>query len=162
MEPELIAVDYTNASHAVALLDLLNLYASEPAGGGTALRQDVRETLIAKLAARQDAFSFLARVGDRTAGLINCIEGFSTFAAKPLLNIHDVVVHPDFRGQGIVDHLLAAAQQLAVDRGCCKLTLEVLSENGGARRAYQRFGFRDYELDPKYGQAVFMEKKIAG
>ena len=46
-------------------------------------------------------------------GLIDCFAGFSTFAAKPLLNVHDIVVHASRRGQGIAQALLAWAGQRA-------------------------------------------------
>jgi ribosomal protein S18 acetylase RimI-like enzyme len=42
--------------------------------------------------------------------------------------------------------------------GCCKVTLEVLSGNAQAQRAYQRFGFEQYSLSPETGQALFMQK----
>ena len=32
-------------------------------------------------------------------GLVNCIEGFSTFACRPLVNVHDVVVRESHRGR---------------------------------------------------------------
>ena len=91
-------------------------------------------------------------------GLINCFEGYSTFKAQSLLNVHDIVVHPRVRGQGIGQALLAAVQQLAIDRGCCKLTLEVLSGNTVAMKSYDRFGFAHYQLDPEAGHAVLMQK----
>ena len=37
----------------------------------------------------------------------------STFARQPLLNIHDVAVHPAHRGHGIGKQLLAEAERLA-------------------------------------------------
>ena len=40
------------------------------------------------------------------------------------------------------------------------VTLEVLDGNAPARRAYQRFDFTAYELDPAQGKALFWEKKI--
>jgi ribosomal protein S18 acetylase RimI-like enzyme len=74
------------------------------------------------------------------------------------LNIHDIAVLPDCRGQGVGQALLAAAEQLAIDRGCCKLTLEVLTGNARALQSYLRFGFAPYALDPAAGQASFMQK----
>ena len=54
-------------------------------------------------------FSILAFVGGgvHPAGLLNCMEGFSTFAARPLLNIHDCCVATAFRRQGISSQMLA-------------------------------------------------------
>jgi len=154
-------VDYRAPLDGLHLRRLLDLYARDPMGGGDPLAANVLERLCDDLARRPDAASFLAyRVTDPSdpVGLINCFEGYSTFKAKPLLNVHDIVVHPDVRGQGVAQALLGAAQQLAIERGCCKLTLEVLSGNTVAMNAYDRFGFKPYQLDPGAGQAVLLQK----
>jgi ribosomal protein S18 acetylase RimI-like enzyme len=54
--------------------------------------------------------------------------------------------------------LLAAAEAHARERGCCKLTLEVLTGNQVALTSYVRFGFANYQLDPSAGQAMLMQK----
>ena len=154
-------VDYRAAQDAADVRAMLDLYARDPMGGGEALDVDVLGRLCGDLAARADAFSFLAYVDTphlKAVGLINCFEGYSTFKARPLLNIHDIVVHPDYRGAGVGQALLGAAHDLARARGSCKLTLEVLSGNGVAMRSYARFGFANYQLDPAAGQAVLMQK----
>ena len=56
--------------------------------------------------------------------------------------------------------MLGKVELLARDRGCCKLTLEVLEGNAVARSAYEKFGFTGYELDPAMGKAHFWEKKL--
>jgi ribosomal protein S18 acetylase RimI-like enzyme len=106
-------------------------------------------------------FSVLAYgAGDpmKPLGLVNCVEGFSTFACKPLVNVHDVVVAASHRGQGIGAQMLEKVEQIARARGACKLTLEVLSGNRSAIALYQRIGFANYQLDPAMGQANFMQK----
>lgn len=158
--PRIVAIDLARADHARAFLDLLDHYAHDPMGGGTGLSDYARAHLVDGLAARPGFAGFLAFVGDAPAGLINCFEGYSTFAARPLLNIHDIVVLDTHRGHGIAQALLAAAEGEAHARGCCKLTLEVLSNNRRALASYARFGFRPYELDPAAGQALFLEKKL--
>ena len=153
-------LDPARPEHAQALVELLDAYARDPMGGGVALSAEARENLSRRLSARSDYAGFLAWSGDRAIGLINCFEGFSTFAARPLLNIHDIAVHPAHRGKGAGAALLAAAESLARERGCCKLTLEVLSGNTGAHALYTRVGFEAYQLDPEAGQALFMQKKL--
>lgn len=145
-------------AHAEAFLMLLDHYARDPMGGAKPLDDTVRATLVGHLRQRRDFVAFLAFSGDIACGLINCFEGFSTFAARPLLNVHDLVVHADYRGQAIGRALLTAAEQAAHARGCCKLTLEVLSNNHAALSAYERAGFRPYVLDPAAGQALFLQK----
>lgn len=150
--------DYANASDAAAVVMLLDAYASDPAGGGEPLSDFAKVNLVSALAARPTAFSILAFDGEQPVGLVNCIEGFSTFACKPLVNVHDVAVLASHRGQRIGEQMLALAEQIARERGACKLTLEVLSGNTGARKLYERIGFADYQLDPAMGHACFMQK----
>jgi len=151
-------VDYLNAQDAEALVFLLDAYAQDPMGGGEALKPDNAARLCKDLSSIAGAASFIAWLDDQPIGLINCFEGYSTFKAKPLLNVHDIAVLSAHRGQGVGQALLKAAEEYARNRGCCKLTLEVLSGNGPALASYKRFGFAQYELDPAAGQAQFMQK----
>lgn len=152
--------DYRDPVHAAALVALLDAYARDPAGGGTPLSAEAMAALPAALAARPQAFSVLAFDGEDAVGLINCFEGFSTFACRPLVNVHDVVVLPSHRGQRLAQRMLASVEQEARRRGACKLTLEVLSNNTPALRAYERDGFAGYQLGATFGTAVFMQKKL--
>jgi hypothetical protein len=56
--------------------------------------------------------------------------------------------------------LLQKTENLAIDLGCCKLTLEVLEGNHVAHAAYLSAGFSGYELNPEMGKALFWEKKL--
>lgn len=150
--------DYANPAHASALVHLLDAYAADPMGGGEGLSDFAKANLIPGLAARPQAYSVLAYLGDVPVGLVNCIEGFSTFACRPLVNVHDVAVLPAYRGRGIADQMLVLCEAIARERGACKMTLEVLQGNVGAIRAYERFGFAGYQLGSTMGQASFMQK----
>jgi ribosomal protein S18 acetylase RimI-like enzyme len=154
----ILRVDYHLSVHRQALVMLLDAYARDPMGGGEGLSAEVKARLCDDLAQRADAASFIAWQGEQAVGLINCIEGYSTFKARPLMNVHDLAVLSGFRGQGVGQALLQAAQNHAIDRGCCKLTLEVLTGNTVALNSYLRFGFEPYVLDPSAGQASFMHK----
>ena len=161
MTVKLLQADYQNPQHAADLLMLLNAYALDPMGGGEALSDYVKKELVATLATRNDVFTILCYVDNKPAGIINCVEGFSTFNCKPLINIHDCGVLPEFRGLGLTSKMFAMVEDIALNRGCCKLTLEVLQGNVIAKNAYQKLGFAGYELDPDSGQALFWEKKLA-
>ena len=153
-------VDYKDPKQAGELVELLNNYAKDPMGGGTPLSEKAISSLAAELDKRAFAFSLIAYADGKPAGLANCFEGFSTFKCKPLVNIHDLSVNPDFRGLGIATALLAAIEVESKQRGCCKVTLEVLEGNKPALGAYEKFGFKCYELDPKVGKALFLEKAL--
>ena len=150
--------DYGRPSDARAIVALLDAYASDPAGGGEPLSDFARSRLVPELASRPHAFSVLAFDGEAAVGLVNCIEGFSTFKCLPLVNVHDVAVLASHRGRGIAEAMLAEVERLARERGACKLTLEVLSGNAPAMRLYQRVGFEGYQLDPAMGTAQFLQK----
>ena len=150
--------DYNNPAHAAAVIKLLDAYAQDPAGGGQALSDFAKSNLVQELAKRPQAFSVLAFDSNVPVGLVNCIEGFSTFACKPLVNVHDVVVVASHRGQRVGEQMLALVEQTAIERGACKLTMEVLSGNLSAMKLYQRIGFAGYQLDPAMGSAQFLQK----
>ena len=155
---ELVRARYGHPAHAAALLALLDAYARDPAGGGVPLSDFARDNLIGELAVRPSIFSVLAFDDGIPVGLINAIEGFSTFACRPLVNVHDVVALQSHRGRGIAAQLFAGVEAIARERNACKLTLEVLSGNRAARSLYEKLGFADYQLDPAMGHAQFLQK----
>jgi ribosomal protein S18 acetylase RimI-like enzyme len=157
---EIVGIDLDNPIHLSALRELLNEYANSLEGGGAALPAENLDRLPATLAASGCYAGWLAFSDNRPAGLLNAFYGVSTFRAQPLLNIHDIVVSAGFRRRGIARQLLAAAEETARRRGCCKLTLEVLEGNAPAIAAYRQAGFAPYSLDPAMGRALFLEKKF--
>ena len=156
----IIIADYYHASDAEAVVGLMNQYALDKMGGGKALPETVKTTLVTELSKVPGAFTVLAMVDGKPAGLINCFMGFSTFKAKPLINIHDVIVLAEYRGLKLSQLMLDEVEQVARERGCCKLTLEVLQGNKVAQNAYVKFGFANYELDPEMGSAMFWQKPL--
>jgi ribosomal protein S18 acetylase RimI-like enzyme len=151
-------VVYSATADQAALLSLLDMYASDPMGGGQGLTLAVKRELCERLAAFPGAVSFLATVDGSPVGLLNAFLGFSTFKARPLMNVHDIAVLPQWRTQGVGQALLQVIEAHAQSLGCCKLTLEVLSGNAPAQRTYRAFGFEDYALDPQAGLAGLMQK----
>jgi ribosomal protein S18 acetylase RimI-like enzyme len=154
----ILRADYNDPTHAQAVVALLDAYARDPAGGGEGLSDFAKAGLVRALAARPQAYSVLAFEGEQPVGLVNCIEGFSTFRCQPLVNVHDVAVMSSHRGRRIAERMLQEAERIARERGACKLTLEVLTGNVSAYKLYQRIGFAGYQLDPAMGTASFMQK----
>lgn len=152
--------DYGNPEHAAAIVQLLDSYASDPMGGGHPLGESVKENLVSELGKIPGAFSVLCYVGQQPAGLVNCFMGFSSFSCKPLVNIHDIVTAPAFRGRGLSQAMMETVEREARQRGCGKMTLEVLEGNTVAQAAYRKFGFDAYQLDPQMGKALFWQKTL--
>ena len=65
-------------------------------------------------------------------------------AVKHYGRVEDIVVSLAFRGRGVGQALLVAAERLTREAGMTRLKLTVLSGNEVAVDAYGRFGFRDY------------------
>lgn len=158
---DIIDVDFKNPEHGRIVVELLDEYASGDMGGQEPLSAFARGNLAASLAARPWAHAMVARVDGQPAGLAIYLEGFSTFACKPLLNLHDFMVSARFRGQGVAQRLLAALEDRARAMGCCKLTLEVLEGNTPAQALYRKMGFEGYQLQDEHGRALFWQKKLA-
>lgn len=160
MSTRIVVADYLNPTHAQHIVELMEVYALDPMGGGKPLAEKVKQSLVSEMAKRPFLFTLICYVDDNPAALVNCIEGFSTFAGKPLINIHDVVVNSEYRGEGLSQRMLEQVSMIAKDKGCCKITLEVLEGNHVAQQAYCKHGFAGYELDPKMGKAMFWQKAL--
>jgi GNAT superfamily N-acetyltransferase len=160
MSFEIREADWDDARHCSGLLEVLDSYAGAPVGGGAVLAADVRARLIPALREHPAALVLLALHEQQPVGAATCFYGFSTFHARPLLNVHDLAVLPRFQGRGIGRSLLAAAEERARACGCCKLTLEVREDNHRARKLYFERGFRDFELAGKTYPTLFLAKPL--
>ena len=161
MARSIVRADYADARHGRDLLAMLDVYARDPMGGGEPLTPAVHSALLDGLAAQPSAFSLIAYDDAAPVGLANCFFGYSTFAAKPLVNIHDLVVDPAQRSKGIARALFAEIETIAAKAGACKVTLEVLSGNHNAKALYASLGYGDFMLDPSSGNALFWQKRLA-
>ena len=155
-----VEANLARADHQAATVQLVNAYAIEPIGGGRALSDAVAQELIPGLRAHPTTMVFIAFHDATPAGIAVCFRGFSTFAARPLLNIHDFYVSSDFRGQGVGKLLLNFVAERARAIGCCKLTLEVKEKNHRARAVYAAAGFAQVMAGADAGGAIFLTKPL--
>jgi len=162
MPPHIDQADLSDPAHIAAILALLDSYARDPMGGGSPLSATVRHDLLPGLRRHPTTLVLLAFDGAQPVGIAVCFFGFSTFQARPLLNVHDLAVVPTRRGAGIGRALLDAAEAHARRRGCCKLTLEVQDDNPRARATYARFGFTDFVLGGDPVPTRFLSKALTG
>jgi ribosomal protein S18 acetylase RimI-like enzyme len=98
---------------------------------------------------------FATKRNNKIAGMAVCFEGFSTFLAMPLINIHDLIVYKKYRRQGIARRLLEAVEVEAKKRSCCRITLEVRDDNLRAKPLYTSLGYGEQE-----NHMLFWGKKL--
>jgi ribosomal protein S18 acetylase RimI-like enzyme len=156
---DILRADYTDPRHRSAIPYLLNAYAKDLLGFKKNIKGHVLDALVPGLERTQNALVLLVRTDRDYVGMAICFLGFSTFHAKPLINIHDFMVLEDFRKQGIGRALLGKIETIARDMGCCKITLEVQENNTTARKLYRSSGFKDTFLDQEAGDQLFMTKE---
>jgi GNAT superfamily N-acetyltransferase len=135
-------VSLADGRNSRTLVTLLNAYRAHPMGGRLpAMSTAAEKRLIAGLINHPAASVVFARCGRAVAGAAVCFWGFSTFSAKPLLNVHDVIVAPGWRRQGIGKALMEGVIGKAASLGCCRVTLEVRTDNAVAKYLYRQIGF---------------------
>jgi GNAT superfamily N-acetyltransferase len=154
-----LEADLTRPDHQLAVRALTNAYAADPMGNGAALSDPVLDRVVDALRAHPTARVFLAYVGTEPVGIATCFTGFSTFAARPVLNVHDLAVLAGWRGRGVGRALLEAVESAARASGCARLTLEVGDRNIRARRAYEAAGFAQAHYGDA-GHALFYVKTL--
>ncbi len=158
---EIVSADLDRIEHRQALLTLMDLYARDPMQGGAPLPSHVLDELIPELQKHPATMIWLAFRGDDPAGFTVCFLGFSTFAARPLINIHDISVRPECRGLGVGKMLMDTIEAKARDLRCCKITLEVRRDNAVARGLYRKLGFDRSTVGEQKIAMEFWQKKLS-
>ena len=150
-----IEADLANPMHQVGIVECIDAYARDEMGGGRPLSDELKGAMIAGLEQASSRLIWLAVSGSQIVGVAVCFRGFSTFSAKPRVNVHDLSVVPEFRGKGIGRLLLERVVTEAKARGSSGVTLEVRKDNEPARHLYRSVGFSDWMFPLE-----FWEKKL--
>jgi GNAT superfamily N-acetyltransferase len=155
-----IDAELSRPEHQAATLHLLNAYAADPMGDGKPLSEAARRSVISGLRDHPTTLVFLAYHAAEPVGIAICFRGFSTFAARPLINISDYFVFPERRGLGIGRRLLEMVEQRARALGCCRITLEVQENNHDAKRIYAAAGFAQVVYSAEAGGSLYFSKAL--
>ena len=65
-------------------------------------------------------------------------------------HVTSVAVHPQFRGQGLGELLMLSLMEVALRLNARFVTLEVRVSNAVARKLYEKLGFRQAGIRPRY------------
>lgn len=156
----IVEADLALARHQHDVVALTAAYACDPMGNGGPLSADVLNALVLGLQEHPTTKIMLAYADDRAVGIATCFVGFSTFSARPVINIHDFAVLPKYRGYGIARKLLEAVEAKAKELGCSKVTLEVQEKNSRARGVYEAAGFAQAVYGEATGGSLFYTKTL--
>lgn len=139
--PVIIEVDLTDVAHANAMLHLLNAYMQDEMGIGEVLPEELGPRIIRRLKQHEGYIGFFVCLGNRFVGLANCNLNSSQLNKISSINIHDFIVCPEFRGQGIGLFLLENIEKYASKKGLQQINLEVRNDNYKAQQLYRKAGF---------------------
>lgn len=160
MTAEIIQADLARPDHQAAVVALIAAYAEDAMGNGAPLPEDVLRDLVPGLRKHPTTVILLAYVEGRPIGIATCFVGFSTFYARPLINVHDLAILAGFRGRGIGRQLLDAVALKGTQLGCCKVTLEVHETNSRAKQMYEAAGFAEGAAREPGGRWLFYTKRL--
>jgi len=155
-----VDADLSRADQQNAFIAMFDAYMRDPMEGGAPPSEQVKRDVIPGLRAHPACHVFLAYRDDQPVGFSICFTGFSTFEARPLLNIHDIFVDSSMRGQGIGAILLARIEAKARELNCCRITLEVRQDNLVARGLYRKVGFDQVVIGPQRMPMEFWRKPL--
>ncbi len=144
MKPKkFIEIDLDNEIHCVNLVKLLNDYMKDEMGTGKPMPAGLGAKIIEGLKNHPAYLGFFVCIENEFVALANCNRNFSTWQAKPLLNIHDFIVSPNFRKQGAGLFMLSQIERYAIEKGFCRINLEVRHDNHIAQNLYLKAGFKE-------------------
>lgn len=154
-EKQFVRVNLQDDVHCLQLLKLMNDYMNDEMGIGEPMPEHLGPKIIEGLRKHSGYVGFFVQIGDEFAALANCNLNFSTWKAKPLINIHDFTVSPNFRKQGVGLFLLDKIAEYAIEKGYCRINLEVRHDNFKAQNLYKKAGYKECQ-PPNY----FWEKRL--
>lgn len=148
--------DFNNQQHSHDYLTLLKHYMSDPMGDTLPHSPHSEENVIQGLSSHPACFCILGyhTLTQQCIAMSTCFVNFSTFYGQPYINIHDIVVLSDYRHQGIGKKLLQFIHELACELECCKITLEVRTDNLHAQTTYRALGFDNCTPPMMYWQKL--------
>ncbi len=140
---QIIEGDLSITEHAEHFLTLTAAYMADPMGQAKPWTEQQKVDLIREMKSHPSALILFAKVDEKYVGICTCFYAYSTFLAKPLINIHDIYVDESYRSHGVAKKLIEALDEIAIKNNCGKITLEVRKDNLNARDLYKTQGFTE-------------------
>ena len=130
----MIRIEWMNADHVPQIAEIERLCFNDPWS----------ENSIATELSSRISLWLVALDGDRVVGYVG---SQSVLGETDMMNI---AVHPDYRRQGIAEKLVLSLVDALKSKGNYCLTLEVRASNEPAKALYEKLGFTQVGLRPRY------------
>ncbi|MBI9097587.1 MAG: GNAT family N-acetyltransferase [Spirochaetaceae bacterium] len=143
----IVEAEFSNSDHINDLLFVLESYKTCDMGDGIPYTEAEKARLTTQFIVHPNVMAFLIYKGGKIAGGSVCFKAFSTFSTANVINIHDLCIVDEFRGQGLGRALTEYIVQKGRELLCSRITLEVREDNGIAKSLYRKFNFED--MTPK-------------
>jgi len=143
MLTNIIPCNLSVPEHQKAVIELIADYIMDEMGDGVPQSEQEKADLIAGLKKNPETIIIFAEIQGVFVGLLVAFENFSTFTARPMINVHDVTVLKEYRNKGIGRKLMNALIEEAKKRNCSRITLEVRKDNLPAQNLYKDLGFSE-------------------
>ncbi|HSK98302.1 MAG TPA: GNAT family N-acetyltransferase [Euzebyales bacterium] len=105
----------------------------------------------------REGFQLIARDGEgRALGFATVFWGWSTLSAARTATMNDLFLHPDARGSGLAEALIAECRIRSARHGAVSMGWQTAKDNLRAQRLYDRIGAKraewvDYSVDTAPG-----------
>jgi len=142
--PEVRRAELDDLDRVVPLFDAYRGFYGQPSQPAAC-----RGFLEARLARGESVLLLACRDG-LALGFLQLYPVFSSVRLRPAFLLNDLYVDPAARGTGIVDALLRAAADHALQAGAAFLLLETGDDNVRAQAVYSRDGWRRIDPDSRF------------
>lgn len=141
---KVVTADRNNVFHVIDFYQLMKDYSKHEMSGSESISSDILMQVLNYCFDIKNGIIFIAyRALIDPVGFVTCLYGYSTFAGKKTLNIHDIYVAENEASKGIGNILLDRVESHARSHDYCKITLEVRTDNEKAKKIFLRSGFEN-------------------
>ncbi len=143
----MVRIEQANVEDIPQMADLLAILFSEEAEF-TPDRERQMRGLQMIIQSPERGSIFIATEEGEVVGMTSLLFTISTAKGSQVCWLEDMIVHPDWRNQGIGGRLLQYAVNYARSQGMARITLLTDRSSEGSIRFYTRHGFQPSEMAP--------------
>lgn len=146
--------DWNNPDDVSAVLDMLEIYTTDPRVGNPSLSEFTKKNLASIVSATPGFFVAIGFLADAPVAFNSFYTTLSVLRCKPVVHAQDLVVLSHVRGKGIATCMRGFAEDYARQIGAWGVTKEVLASNDQWIGSNKRGGYEPRTPNSKSGITV--------